>query len=109
MGIQYTLNRFVFLNGVTGSAGGPVYSPVYACDYRFSGNQDRKFYVSAATADTVTIEASFDREVSALTAWWAVSSLSGQQAYQFSTDEPFVLLRARVNGAGGPCRVLGVV
>lgn len=108
--ISYVLNRHIFLNGVVGTAGGPRYSTPFPCDYRFSGNQERTFYVSAAAADTVKIETCFDREVSAANIWFLVTAFSGANAYTAHRVQPFTLLRASVQGASGvSANVLGIV
>lgn len=110
MSLSYTLTNFTFLNGVTASA----VSPVFRCDWRFAGSQERRFTVQPATnAGTARLEHNHDYDVTAASVWALVTSVSVTAGVPttFQTDSAFRNLRINYVGAagGGACTVLGLV
>lgn len=108
--INYTLTAFTFLNGVAVSAVGPV----FRADWRFSGNQMRRFTVQpAVSAGTVRVEHNHDADVTANSVWALVSSVgvTAGSPVTFVTDGPMRNVRVNYVGAtgGGVCTVLGLV
>ena len=111
MSLTFTLNRKRFFTAITGSASGPVYSTIFPCDYRFSGNQNRTIFYNMNASDTLTIQASPDAGASAASVWYNVTSINGQANGCFSLDSqaPFGALRAALTGGNGAATVEGLV
>lgn len=108
--VDFVLNRHVFLNGVTGSAGGLSVSTPFPCDYRYSGNQNRSFFYTKAAADQLVIQGSPDFGASAASTWFTVTSINATTTGIVAlSDAPYASLRVAVSGAGGACTVIGLV
>lgn len=103
------LHSHVFLNAVTGTAGGPRWSNPYPADWHFEGQQNRTFFLTQNAADTVTVQGTNNFEVTAATVWHNVTANTGNTSSTFEISGPYACLRVGITGANGAATVKGLV
>ncbi len=102
------LKKHVFVNNVAT----PVTSNPYPCDYRFTGEQNRTFFVTMASGANVSVQGTSDFEVTAATVFATVTAVAtagaGGTTTQFVINGPYGCLRV-VKGGNTAATVVGIV
>lgn len=107
--MAYILHSHLFLDAVTGTAGGPRWSTPYPADWHFNDQQNRTFFITQNQADTVTIQVTNNFEVTANTVWFTTTAATGAAASTVNLEGPYACIRVGITGANGAATVKGLV